>query len=176
MTVYSIFSSPEPVISSHAWFPFRWWHFAFHPSLFTKGPRDLLYLKQMCQKQMAKRFQNEDLWWKCSVPHIINRKELIKFVILIIKDIYNVPMGFSWNAWFRFSPGAWLLPTCGSGCPSWPRLVNCHCDTVFAFTGIWGAVILLLPQLSPSDICGCFKTSSSTYLSMCGHVRLSLYT
>lgn len=148
----------------------------FIPAFSQKDPGTFCTWNKCARNKWQKRFQNEDLWWKCSVPHIINRKELIKFVILIIKDIYNVPMGFSWNAWFRFSPGAWLLPTCGSECPSWPRLVNCHCDTVFAFTGIWGAVILLLPQLSPSDICGCFKTSSSTYLSMCGHVRLSLYT
>lgn len=34
--------------------------------------------------------------------------------------------------------------------------------------------MLPLPQLSLADVCGCFKASFSTYLSVCGHLRAEL--
>lgn len=168
MTVYSIFSSPESVISSHAWFPFRWWwHFAFHPQPFHKVPRNPMY-----QKQMSKRTQNEDFWLKCLVPPIINRKELINFIISTIRrHLKGAFLGASHQG---------LLPICGSECPLWwwsyKLAINCYSYSMVGFTEILDAIILLLPQLSPAAVCGCFQASFSTYLSMWGHVRLSSYT
>lgn len=78
VTVYFISSSPGPVISFHAWFLFRWWHFAFHSQPFHKRPRNLVY-----QKQMAERIENKDFWLNCLGPHIINGKELVKFIVSI---------------------------------------------------------------------------------------------
>lgn len=78
MTVYFISSSPGPIISSHAWFPFRGWHSTFHSQPFHKRPRNLVY-----QKEMAERIKNKDFWLNWLGPHIINRKKLIKFTVSI---------------------------------------------------------------------------------------------
>lgn len=119
-------------------------------------------------KISGRGIQNEDFWLKCLDLFIINRKELIKFIIPIMRrgHLQCTFLGVSLSKCLLLSLTkglATLLPWL-SECPSGPYVINCSYHATLGFTASLDAIILLL-QLSSADVCGCFKLlSQSVYL------------